>query len=1414
MEIRSHTKNRFGDVSSSGDGTAFQVGVNNGTININQRARQILLPNVVYNATFDAANKEHVPSCLQGTRVEVLKKIQTWIEGDNSKKVYWLSGMAGTGKSTIALTLARTYKGAIGTKDCQRNVCLGATFFFSRGGGDLSSASKFPATIAIQLAEASGELQRLIGGVVENSPRIDSLGVQAQWGKLVIEPLSLLSQISGNRATLLLIVDALDECNDPDDTHTIIRCLEEVTHMEGIGCRVFLTSRPEHHIRLGMDDSALAPRENFILYNIDRSIVDQDLQLYYRDQLCRIKATMPSEEDLISERVIGKLVERSNGLFIHAATVCKFVRDGGWLAVERLNQLLETQKSDSAELELNKMYTVVLEYSFASVTNGLTPDEVGKVHQLFQCVIGAIIVMFDTISSDSLANLLGVKRDSIIVTLSALHSVINVPERHSEPIRILHPSFREFLLDPNRCTNKFYLILVSSAHGRLLTRCVAYLMSHLKRNILDISKPGTKARDVLMERIDEKMPMELQYSSRYWWSHFQNSDNHSRKELPLLEFLEDKYLFWLESLAWLGKLGPAIEAILNLDAILIGKSLESEFSTSMPSNHRKSKTTSQLHTFVPDALKFLLINKLMIEEAPLQLYVSALIFSPNSSEVRKTNLNEIPSWVLNEPRVPGSWSKSSHGISIAQPSGIHFLAISPDGSLVATACGDCMVHILDVLTGTERLQLEGNMDGLASVCFSPNGCLVASFAQNCVSVWNIEAALGAKCQPVCQFRFRRQGFGGLQGNHPTCAISPSGNLVTVVDFPRDIWVWDMRVKQSVKYHFQIQPAVHRRHIRSVYFSSDESLLICITIRVPDLAGKSDKREILECWSTSTGTKVLTKKSVLRGPLLEIRSGTKFLTISRRVSNSGPRLVTRDARTGLDDVGIPLGCGRLSPISALCNPADGKVLLASLSGHGIIVSVLGEHTKETFLINHSYKVRMIEFSSNGKYLISVTSFKEMRIWNIERFESKPSRLGEIYHGLMDMGSNWCRPISMALNLNQTKAPQDEFGFWVRCHEGSLLATGALGGSTITIWDTKTGEEKFRFNAPNGGLNHPTFSKSGNVFAVVGKSGVKFWETKTGKKGDILKIDGLKTDSVGTLHISAKGKRVICARESILNGQKVSQFYGWELDGLRKISTFEIPVRSLGHISIVLSPSEELYCLWVRGSAVIEIGSFPSNTLRCTALRGVAQMVGFMPDGEHVWILSELEEVRKQAIHIWNIEQDGLREVYIKLSLNFPPPLLEGPEDDDSYESWHEDERTREYGPEYEDGFVSTDGKLLALTSRQWSSSRLDIDLFKIADLKALFRLHLNFQTKYIQFAPSGTHLITERGNDLLPDASPPFPLLFATQSWIQEDDEDILAIPPSYQDSLRGMDGHTITFRDLVGGPLFVRLDEGTKSMTA
>ena len=89
---------------------------------------------VADDAPFSSFSKQHESTCLEDSRVDVLKEIYSWAGGPDERCIFWLRGLAGTGKSTIARTVASIYSG---------QKCLGASFFFSRGGGDVSHAGKF-----------------------------------------------------------------------------------------------------------------------------------------------------------------------------------------------------------------------------------------------------------------------------------------------------------------------------------------------------------------------------------------------------------------------------------------------------------------------------------------------------------------------------------------------------------------------------------------------------------------------------------------------------------------------------------------------------------------------------------------------------------------------------------------------------------------------------------------------------------------------------------------------------------------------------------------------------------------------------------------------------------------------------------------------------------------------------------------------------------------------------------------------------------------------------------------------------------------------------------------------------------------------------------------------------------------------
>ncbi|KAJ7809941.1 hypothetical protein B0H14DRAFT_1493315 [Mycena olivaceomarginata] len=79
-------------------------------------------------ALFKADQKAGVPSrraCTPKTREDVLRSLEAWTQdiSADSSPVFWLSGMAGTGKSTIAYTLCQSL---------HRRDRLGASFFCSR----------------------------------------------------------------------------------------------------------------------------------------------------------------------------------------------------------------------------------------------------------------------------------------------------------------------------------------------------------------------------------------------------------------------------------------------------------------------------------------------------------------------------------------------------------------------------------------------------------------------------------------------------------------------------------------------------------------------------------------------------------------------------------------------------------------------------------------------------------------------------------------------------------------------------------------------------------------------------------------------------------------------------------------------------------------------------------------------------------------------------------------------------------------------------------------------------------------------------------------------------------------------------------------------------------------------------------
>ena len=521
------------------------------------------LPNVA-QAAFNSYEKRHESACLENTRVEVLQEIRDWAHGQDDRPIFWLSGLAGTGKSTIARTVARE-NDEIG--------CLGASFFFSRGGGDLAQVGKFFPTIAVQLSNRIQSLKILLCKSLETHDDIASRSLDDQWRHLILSPLNGLDD-SFHQSRLLIVIDALDECEGDNDVPVLLRLFSQITDITSIQLRIFITSRPETPLRLGFRQIPLIYHHDLVLDEVSRELVDRDISTFFENQFSEIRDIFEVAHNWPSEQTLNLLVSKSEGLFIYAATVCRFLKGNrDWSPEDLLSIFISDahynksrkrilpQKAPFAELD--KIYTQILDHSLEHIED---PQDKAYIANETRNIIGAIVTVSQPLSAIGLGRLLDIECSTIRRRLIHLRSVIKVPSDENSPIILFHPSFRDFLFDNRRCTSQQFSIPEQEAHKRIAKHCVNILSNNLKHDICNVKRYGILVSDVDVSTIQECLPSDVQYACEYWVQHVLKSGHGFSDDDWVYEFLSRHVLYWLEALSWMGRLSDGIHAIFALES--------------------------------------------------------------------------------------------------------------------------------------------------------------------------------------------------------------------------------------------------------------------------------------------------------------------------------------------------------------------------------------------------------------------------------------------------------------------------------------------------------------------------------------------------------------------------------------------------------------------------------------------------------------------------------------------------------------------------------------------------------------------------------------------------------------------------------------------------------------------------------
>ncbi|RYN82211.1 hypothetical protein AA0119_g13444 [Alternaria tenuissima] len=512
------------------------------------------------DAPFNAFQRQHDPTCLPDTRVDLLREIHVWADGDGSPGIFWLSGLAGTGKTTIAHTVAKQYR-----KDSR----LAASFFFSRAGGDVSHAGKFITSIAVQLASSIPGSKRKICDAIQKHSDIASQSLDEQWRELVLGPLSRLENKEG-QSKYVLVVDALDECDDQNNVQIILQRLAEVQSLRGVQLRVLLTSRPEVPIEYGFTQVRREEHHDFVLHDIAPAVIEHDIAVFLRHQLGLVQQKCQLKAGWLEEGAIVRLVQNSGGLFIWAATACRFIAEDSQLAEARLCSLLHQGGSGTLPLplpperKLDEIYTTVLT---SSMRGEYTEAESQTLHELFRQVVGPVVTIQNPLSITSLAELLGKDVATLRRILTNLHSVLDVPKADSSAIRLLHPSFRDFLLSPSRCSNSQFCMGERTVHGEMHKHCLEVMLKHLRRDMCNLQDPGARTADLSQIEVDRHIPAHVQYACRFWVYHCQRSDVDTSSSSDIKAFFHKHFLHWLESLALLSRVSEAVDMVYTLDSM-------------------------------------------------------------------------------------------------------------------------------------------------------------------------------------------------------------------------------------------------------------------------------------------------------------------------------------------------------------------------------------------------------------------------------------------------------------------------------------------------------------------------------------------------------------------------------------------------------------------------------------------------------------------------------------------------------------------------------------------------------------------------------------------------------------------------------------------------------------------------------
>jgi hypothetical protein len=471
--------------------------------------------------------------------------------------IFWLTGLAGTGKSAIIKTF------------CQRisrdNDMILVSFFASRSSTQRRDPYAILHTLAYQLAIASDSIRPHMVTALRAPRDVMHQPMHEQVKHLLSEPISK-AQLRGR--TIVFAIDALDECQKSAGVEggPLIQLLAQLLQDQPV--KLLITSRQETSIAMMFNSLSHVPLR---LHEMESAsfktdvwrILDAGFADIRRDRARDLQTDpWPTQSDL------RMLVDLTGPFFAYAATVLRFVGAPGFLPEERLNQVL--QRGPDISSSGSKLFSQI-DLLYLDVLKAATEDETGHL-EIESCqrvgdLLRTIVLLEEPVSVYALAQLMGlngsVRRvDGDVRALSSVLMITHIPgsKEFSETVSTFHLSFREFLVDPHRCSAEYFLVKPAEHHHQLLASCLRLLNNWLRYDICGIQKPSRANAEIqdLPERLAKSLPEAVRYACLFWPAHLVAGGPLAESVAVVLHEFCMRHLFhWLEVLSLLDALSSA-----------------------------------------------------------------------------------------------------------------------------------------------------------------------------------------------------------------------------------------------------------------------------------------------------------------------------------------------------------------------------------------------------------------------------------------------------------------------------------------------------------------------------------------------------------------------------------------------------------------------------------------------------------------------------------------------------------------------------------------------------------------------------------------------------------------------------------------------------------------------------------------